>query len=409
MIKKKKNLKYNFKRLIKHTNFYNKVRNPFLKIFTNHIIFYPTPNNINYGWSFGSLAGIFFAFQIITGIFLAMHFVPNIDYAFWSVEHIMRDVSYGWLLRYFHSNGASMIFIMLYTHIAKALYFRSYTPGHSRAGLFFSGVIIFLLMMGTAFIGYVLPWGQMSLWGATVITNLITAIPFIGEGIAYWIWGGFSVGNPTLNRFFSFHYILPFIVIGIVFLHLTLLHLRGSTNPLGNSSVKDRIAFYPYFFIKDAVSLFVAILLYSIIVFYYPNILGHSDNYIMANSLVTPAHIVPEWYFLPFYAILRAIPNKIGGVIAMLFSILILFSLPSSDKSIIKSPRLRSIFNFFFIIFIVNFLFLGFLGGSPAEEPYIFLSRVSSIVYFSHFFFFVRLITWMEDVLFYTYLKKLAI
>lgn len=382
------------------------VQNPFMKLLANHIIYYPTPANINYGWSFGSLAGLFFAFQIITGIFLAMHYTANIELAFWSLEHIMRDVNNGWLLRYLHANGASMVFIMMYIHIAKALYFRSYTPGHSRAGLFFSGILIFLLMMGTAFIGYVLPWGQMSLWGATVITNLITAIPFIGENIAYWIWGGFSVGNPTLNRFFSFHYVLPFIVTGIIFLHLTLLHLRGSTNPMGNSSVKDRIDFHPYFFIKDGLSLFLAILFYSIIVFFYPNILGHSDNYILANSLVTPAHIVPEWYFLPFYAILRAIPNKIGGVIAMLAAILILFSLPSLDKSEIKSPRLRSIVNVFYILFIFNFFFLGFLGGSPAEEPYILLSRISTLFYFAHFIFFVPVSALIEKKIKILFLKN---
>lgn len=236
----------------------------------------------------------------------------------------------------------------------------------------------------------------MSLWGATVITNLITAIPFIGENIAYWIWGGFSVGNPTLNRFFSFHYVLPFIVTGIIFLHLTLLHLRGSTNPMGNSSVRDRIDFHPYFFIKDGLSLFLALALYSIIIFFYPNVLGHSDNYIMANSLVTPAHIVPEWYFLPFYAILRAIPNKIGGVIAMLAAILILFLLPFFDFSEIKSPKLRILINIFFVLFVFNFLFLGFLGGSPAEEPYIFLSRLSSFLYFAHFIFFVPLCAFIE-------------
>jgi quinol-cytochrome oxidoreductase complex cytochrome b subunit len=383
-----------------------KIGNPFLKLLANHIIFYPTPSNINYGWSFGSLAGLFFAFQIITGIFLAMHYTANIDLAFWSVEHIMRDVNNGWLLRYLHSNGASMIFIMLYIHIAKALYFRSYTPGHSRAGLFFSGVIIFLLMMGTAFIGYVLPWGQMSLWGATVITNLITAIPFIGENIAFWIWGGFSVGNPTLNRFFSFHYVLPFIVVGIVFLHLTLLHLRGSTNPIGITSIKDKIDFHPYFFIKDALSFFIGLSLYVLLVFYFPNILGHSDNYIMANPLITPAHIVPEWYLLPFYAILRAIPNKIGGVLAMLASILILFTLPGKDKALTKSPKFRIFHNFFFIVFIFNFLFLGFLGGAPATEPYILLSRISMVLYFLHFLIFIPFLNKIEITLIKNYLKN---
>jgi len=229
----------------------------------------------------------------------------------------------------------------------------------------------------------------MSFWGATVITNLITAVPFVGENIAYWIWGGFSVGNPTLNRFFSFHYFLPFIIVGVVFLHLTLLHMRGSTNPIGISSTKDKIDFYPYFVLKDAFVLFCAVFFYAIIIFYYPNLLGHSDNYIPANPLVTPTHIVPEWYFLPFYAILRAIPNKIGGVIAMLSAILILFALPFIDSSPFKGPKTRPYFNSMFILFVFNFLLLGFLGGCPAEEPYITLSRVSSLLYFSYFLFFI--------------------
>lgn len=383
------NLKFNF----------NIIYEPFSKILANHIIYYPTPNNINYGWSFGSLAGLFFAIQLITGIFLAMHYTANIEIAFWSLEHIMRDVNNGWLIRYMHSNGASMIFALIYIHIAKALFFRSYTPSYSRIALFFSGVLIFLLMMGTASIGYVLPWGQMSLWGATVITNLITAIPYIGDDIAYWIWGGFSVANPTLNRFFSFHYILPFLVLGIIIVHLILLHLRGSTNPIGSSSIKDKIDFHPYFVIKDALSLFFFLTIYFFIIFYYPNILGHSDNYIMANPLVTPAHIVPEWYLLPFYATLRAIPNKIGGVIAMLAAILILLILPFLDIANIKSPRFRLIYNLVFIIFIFNFLFLGFLGGSPAEDPFIFLSRFSSFLYFSHFLIFIPVLSVIENKL----------
>jgi len=308
----------------------------------------------------------------------------------------MRDVNNGWMFRYLHANGASMIFIMLYVHIAKALYYRSYIPGHSRAALFFSGIIIFLLMMGTAFIGYVLPWGQTSLWGATVTTNLLTAIPLIGESVAYWIWGGFSVGNPTLNRFYSFHYLLPFVVIGIVFLHLTLLHLRGSTNPIGITATKDRIDFHPYFFIKDAVSLFLGGILYIFLIFYFPNALGHSDNYIMANPLVTPTHIVPEWYSLPFYAILRAIPNKIGGVIAMLSAILVLFILPSMDQNSLKSPKLRLFATPIFILFVLNFFMLGILGGSPAEEPFITLSRISTVLYFSHFLIIIPVINKLE-------------
>lgn len=351
------------------------------RLIVNHLVYYPTPKNLNYIWSFGSLVGVFFAIQILTGIFLAMHYVPHVDLAFASVEHIMRDVEYGWFIRYLHSNGASMIFVLLYLHIAKGLYFRSYSS--SRVYLWFSGVFVFLLMMGTAFVGYVLPWGQMSFWGATVITNLITAIPYIGESIAYWIWGGFSVANPTLNRFFSIHYLLPFLITGLIFLHLGLLHDTGSTNPIGISSSRDLVCFWPYFGIKDLFIFCLFFVFYVIILFYFPNLLGHSDNYIAANPLVTPAHIVPEWYFLPFYAILRAIPNKLGGVLAMLAAILIFFLLPLISNGIqIKSTRFRPIKRFVFWNLTVIFLFLGYIGGNVAEEPFIFAGRVFSFLYF---------------------------
>lgn len=351
------------------------------RLIVNHLVYYPTPKNLNYIWSFGSLAGVFFAIQILTGIFLAMHYVPHVDLAFLSVEHIMRDVEFGWLIRYLHSNGASMIFVFLYLHIAKGLYFRSYS--FPRIYLWFSGVFVFLLMMGTAFVGYVLPWGQMSFWGATVITNLITAIPYIGESIAYWIWGGFSVANPTLNRFFSIHYLLPFLITGLIFLHLSLLHETGSTNPIGITSSRDFVNFWPYFGIKDFFIFFLFFVIYVIILFYFSNLLGHSDNYIPANPLVTPPHIVPEWYFLPFYAILRAIPNKLGGVLAMLSAILIFFLLPiiSSDVQI-KSTRFRPLKRFVFWSFTVIFFFLGYIGGNVAEEPFIFAGRVFSFLYF---------------------------
>lgn len=365
------------------TNRLVNLTNPLAKIIANHLIDYPTPVNINYAWSFGSLAGIFFALQLLTGIFLAMHYTANIESAFSSVEHIMRDVQHGWLLRYMHSNGASMIFVMLYIHIGKALFYRSYT--NTRMYLFFSGVVIFLLMMATAFIGYVLPWGQMSFWGATVITNLITAVPYVGESIAYWVWGGFSVGNPTLTRFFSLHYLLPFLITGIIFLHLALLHNTGSTNPMGLNSSVDKISFYPYFFFKDAVALFVALTFYIILVHFYPNLLGHSDNYIPANPLVTPTHIVPEWYFLPFYAILRAIPNKIGGVVAMLGAILVLLVIPFIDRAAVRTPRTRRAFTVMFWFFVANFWLLAFLGGHPAEEPFITASRLTSVFYFAYF------------------------
>ena len=290
----------------------------------SHIISYPTPINLNYMWSFGSLAGLGLVIQIITGIFLAMHYTPHVDLAFNSVEHIMRDVNNGWLIRYIHANGASFFFIVTYIHIFRGLYFGSYM--YPRGFLWCSGVIIFLLMMATAFMGYVLPWGQMSFWGATVITNLFSAIPFIGGLIVEWLWGGFSVDNATLNRFFSLHYLLPFLIAGLALVHLSLLHTAGSGNPLGINTNIDSITFYPYFYSKDVFAFLLYVFFLCFFVFYFSNFLGHSDNYIPANPLVTPPHIVPEWYFLPFYAILRSIPHKLGGVIAMFAALLIVYT-----------------------------------------------------------------------------------
>ncbi len=286
-----------------------------------HLVDYPTPSNFNYWWGFGSLAGILLSIQVVTGILLAMHYVPNIHLAFDSLEHIMRDVNYGWLLRYSHAVGASMFFISVYIHMARGLYYGSYMS--PRIYVWYTGVVIFVVMMAIAFMGYVLPWGQMSFWGATVITNLFTAIPYVGESIAYWLWGGFSVDNATLNRFFSLHYLLPFVLLGLVVLHLALLHFEGSGNPLGVYSVSN-LTFYPYFYVKDFVGLIGLVLLFFIFSFFSPNYLGHPDNYIEASSVVTPEHIVPEWYFLPFYAILRSIPSKLFGVLAMASSIIVL-------------------------------------------------------------------------------------
>ena len=280
----------------------------------DHIVTYPTPSNINYAWGFGSLAGLCLAIQIVTGVFLAMHYTPHVDFAFSSVEHIMRDVHNGWIIRSVHSNGASVFFMVVYCHIARGLYHGSYyRPRHH---LWSSGVLIFFLMVITAFMGYVLPWGQMSFWGATVITNLVTALPIVGYDIAYFLWGGFSVGNPTLNRFFSLHFLVPFIIAGVVFLHLSMLHQSGSSNPIGPVA-PDRVFFYPYFYVKDLYGLLLLFIVFSVLVFFYPNLLGHPDNYREADPLVTPSHIVPEWYLLPFYAILRSIPDKLIGVIAM--------------------------------------------------------------------------------------------
>src|SRR3990167_4842275 len=302
-------------------------------VVNNHIIDYPTPINLNYFYGFGSLAGIMLVVQILTGIFLAMHYTPHIDLAFNSVEHIMRDVNNGWLIRYTHANGASFFFIVVYVHIFRGLYYGSYiTP---REGLWCSGVVIFILMMATAFMGYVLPWGQMSFWGATVITNLFSAIPLIGESIVTWLWGGFSVDNPTLNRFFALHYLLPFILVALVILHLVALHRHGSNNPTGVEvkTPKDTIPFHPYYTIKDFVGFGVYFIIFAGFIFFAPNYLGHPDNYIEANPMVTPPHIVPEWYFLPFYAILRSVPNKLVGVIAMFSAIGVLFALPWLDKN----------------------------------------------------------------------------
>jgi len=373
--------------------------NSIKSIISNHFLYYPTPININYAWSFGSLAGLFFAIQILTGIFLSMHYTAHVDFAFQSVEHIMTNVKNGYLLRYMHANGASMIFILLYIHIARGLYFQSYLG--SRKWLWWSGIVIFLLMMATAFIGYVLPWGQMSFWGATVITSLVTAIPFIGENIAHWIWGGFSVSNATLIRFFSLHYLLPFIVTGIIFIHLILLHETGSSNPITTYSL-SKIPFHPYFTYKDMFIFTGALVFYFFLVFFYPNLLGHSDNFIPANPLVTPEHIVPEWYFTPFYAILRACPNKLGGVISMLAAILALFLLPLFKKTYQTIPTIYSpIYKILFWLFISNFLVLMFLGGQPAAAPFVLFSKLFTVTYFVYIIGSFGLVQWFESKAFF--------
>ena len=355
-------------------------KNTLLAFIDAHIIDYPTPINLNYFWSFGSVSGLCLLVQIITGIFLAMHYTAHVDYAFDSVEHIMRDVNNGWLIRYIHANGASMFFIVVYCHIFRGLYFGSYI--HPRGLLWLSGVIIFLLMMATAFMGYVLPWGQMSFWGATVITNLFSAVPIAGHLIVEWLWGGFSVSNATLNRFYSLHYLMPFIIVGLVASHLALLHSEGSNNPLGINSNLELIPFYPYFYVKDLFSFLTLVSLFSFFVFFMPNLLGHSDNYIPANSLSTPAHIVPEWYFLPFYAILRSIPDKLGGVVAMISSILILMLLPILNTSKVRSSKFRPIFSVAYWFLVSDFLILGWIGQKPVESPYIEIGMGATVFYF---------------------------
>jgi ubiquinol-cytochrome c reductase cytochrome b subunit len=368
-----------------------------LSFIDSHIIDYPTPINLNYMWSFGSIAGFCLVIQILTGIFLAMHYTPNIELAFDSVEHIMRNVKNGWLLRYAHANGASMFFIVVYIHLFRGLYYGSYIA--PRGLLWCSGVIILLLMMATAFMGYVLPWGQMSFWGATVITNLFSAIPIIGQSIVELLWGGFSVGNPTLNRFFSLHYLMPFLIVGFVLIHLSLLHKDGSNNPLGINSNVDTVPFYPYFYVKDLFGFLIFLFIFGVLVFFYPNLLGHSDNYIPANPLVTPAHIVPEWYFLPFYAILRSIPDKLGGVLAMIGSILILLALPLLNTSEIRSTKYRPLFGFFYWFLVLDFLILGWIGQKPVETPYIEVGTIATAFYFFFLIFLIPFLGLLEKYL----------
>lgn len=359
------------------------VKNPLVATLSNHLEFYPTPVNLSYLWGFGSLAGLALVTQIVTGILLAMHYTPETSLAFISVEHIMRDVVGGVGLRYIHANGASMFFILVYVHMFRGLYYGSYYQ--PRTLLWYSGVVIFLLMMATAFMGYVLPWGQMSFWGATVITNLFSAIPFIGGSIVEWLWGGFSVDNPTLNRFFSLHYLLPFAIAGLAFVHLVLLHINGSNNPLGINSLIDRIPFYPYFYVKDLFGLIIFIIFFSFFVIYAPNALGHPDNYIEADPMVTPAHIVPEWYFLPFYAVLRTIPDKLGGVIMMVFAIAILALLPILDTSRIRSSFFKPFHVKLFWLFLGVCFLLGWIGQEPVESPYTDLSIGITLFYFLYF------------------------
>ena len=377
-------------------------------ILRQHAIGYPTPANFNYLWSFGSLGGVFLLIQIISGLFLSMHFVPHVFYAFYSIEHIMRDVNYGWLLRYIHSNGASFFFIMVYAHIGKGLYYHSYQRPYTN--LWLAGMVIFVLMMATAFTGYVLPWGQMSFWGATVITNLFTAIPVLGKVIATWLWGGFSVDNPTLNRFFSLHFCLPFLIISVALQHLTILHVAGSTNPTKAIDNPDKITFYPYFFLKDVFGLLVILWVFSFFVFFAPNYLGHPDNYLFANPLVTPSHIVPEWYFLPFYAILRSIPDKLGGVMYMAGSILLLFYITIKPRSrmfdlIINCsyPKVKPFTRFLFFCFVVCTISLGWIGGQPVEYPFLQIGQFLTYLYFFYFIA-VKILNSYEHFLIHKYL-----
>ncbi len=371
-------------------------RLPVFSYAQKNLIDYPTPKNLNYWWNFGSLAGIVLMIMIITGIFLALNYTPHTDYAFSSVEHLMRDVNYGWLLRFMHSNGASMFFILVYIHMFRSLYFGSYKA--PRELLWIIGVVIYLAMMGTAFMGYVLPWGQMSYWGATVITSLFSAVPVIGDTIVTWLWGGFVIDNNTLTRFFVGHYLMPMVIFMLVVIHLWALHQHGSNNPLGVSmkTPADSIPFHPYYTIKDMVGMGVFFIIYFGFVFFAPDFFGEPDNYIEANPLVTPPHIVPEWYFLPFYAILRSIDNKLLGVIAMFARVGILFALPWMDRSRVRSANFRPIYRQFYWLFLADCILLGYIGAQTAVEPYVTIGRIATAYYFSHFLIICPLITKFE-------------
>jgi ubiquinol-cytochrome c reductase cytochrome b subunit len=372
--------------------------NSLLKIVNSYVIDSPQPSNLSYLWNFGSLLAFCLIIQIVTGVTLGMHYTPNVLEAFDSVEHIMRDVNNGWLIRYLHSNTASAFFFIVYLHIGRGLYYGSYKA--PRTIVWTIGTVIFLLMMATGFLGYVLPYGQMSLWGATVITNLMSAIPWVGQDIVEFLWGGFSVNNATLNRFFALHFVLPFVLAALALMHLIALHdSAGSGNPLGVSGNYDRLSFSPYFIFKDLITIFLFIIILSIFVFFMPNALGDSENYVMANPMQTPPAIVPEWYLLPFYAILRSIPNKLLGVIAMFSAILIILIMPYTDMSKIRGMAFRPYSKIAFYVFVANFLILAQLGAKHVESPFIEFGQLSTILYFSHFLIIVPIITLIENSL----------
>ncbi len=364
---------------------------------------YEVPRNLNYMYNFGFLAGLCLMIQIISGVVLAMHYAPNTLVAFDSTEHIMRDVNWGWMLRYGHANGASAFFVVVYAHIFRGFYYGSYKAPREMVWLL--GVVIFLLMMATAFMGYVLPWGQMSFWGAQVITGLFSAIPLVGDPLREWLLGGFAPDNAALNRFFSLHFLLPFVILGVVILHIWALHINGSTNPTGVEvkTKSDTVPFHPYYTAKDGWTVGLFMLIYSAFVFFMPNALGHPDNYIPANPMQTPAHIVPEWYFWPFYAILRAftvdfliVPAKLMGVLAMFSAILVWFFLPWLDKSPVRSAKFRPLYRKFFWVLVLDVAILAYCGGAPAEEPFVMISQIASLYYFLHFFVIVPIVSSIE-------------
>lgn len=373
------------------------LKDPLVAFVNSHIVDYPTPSNLNYFWSFGSMGGIILVVQIISGILLAMHYTPHIDLAFLSLEYLMRQVDFGWLIRYIHANGASMFFGVIYLHIARGVFYSSYA--YPRGQLWISGIIIFILMMATGFMGYVLPWGQMSFWGVTVITNFFTAIPFVGTEIVEWLWGGFTIKNPTLNRFFSLHFTMPFIIAGATILHLSVLHRDGSNNPLGAEASNSVVGFYPYFYAKDLFAFSFFLTIFSFFVMLAPNYLGHPDNYIMADPFQTPKHIVPEWYFLPFYAILRSIPDKVGGIVIMGGAIIMLLIFPLINVAETRSPLFRPLYKFFVMFFLSNFLLLGYLGQSSTDYPFSIIGQLSTFYYFFFLVFIVLGLGVVEKIL----------
>ena len=368
-------------------------QNPVLSIVNGIIIDLPAPANLSYMWNFGSLLGVCLIVQIATGIFLAMHYCADVSLAFASVDHIMRDVNYGFLLRYFHANGASMFFLCLYFHVGRGVYYGSYT----KIEVWNVGVVIFILTMATAFIGYVLPWGQMSFWGATVITNLLSAIPYIGTDVVQWVWGGFSVSNATLNRFFSLHYLFPFILAALGVVHLICLHVNGSNNPIGVRTDLDKVPFHVYYTSKDWYGIVAFVLFFCSLVYLAPNLLGDPENFIQANPLVTPVHIQPEWYFLFAYAILRSIPNKLGGVVAMFGSLLVLFVLPWVHTSRLRGLTFRPLARMVFWFMVADFLLLTWIGSQPVEEPFIFIGQLASVFYFAYFLVLSPLLGYLEN------------